>query len=58
MIEMRIATYDRDHRRLWVGRARVHHGFIGVICTLTGVALMIHDWRDHREWLTALLSHH
>ena len=30
---------------------RVHHGLIGELLVLTGLALMGHDRRDWRHWL-------
>lgn len=38
-------------RRVWVFGQRLHHGTVGLVLTLLGVALAAHDRRDWRCWL-------
>ena len=37
------------HRRLFIGRRRIHHGRIGKWRAVAGVVLMLDDWKD-RWW--------
>jgi hypothetical protein len=39
-------TYDRALRRLYVFGARIHHGAIGLVLSVIGLALVIHDRAD------------
>jgi hypothetical protein len=36
--------------RCFIANRRVHHG-------LLGLALMLHDWHDHRVWIRDLIKH-
>lgn len=45
-----IIFYDKKRRRLWIFKARVHHGLIGAILTGIGLALIIDDFHDF-PWL-------
>ena len=37
--------------RLHVLDWRWHHGAIGVGLVIGGVAAIVHDWKDRREWM-------
>ena len=39
-------TYDRALKRLYVFGARIHHGAVGLVLSVIGVALVIHDRAD------------
>ena len=45
-----VFRYDRDRRRVWIARQRVHHGPVGLIAVLLGIALVLHDWKDRTIW--------
>lgn len=38
--------------RLYVRGHRLHHGLTGMIMTVFGFVLMVHDWHDARVWLS------
>ena len=38
-------------KRLYLAGYRVHHGLFGAGLVALGVAFMLHDRRDWREWL-------
>jgi hypothetical protein len=46
----RLFGLDLPRRRVWVCGQRVHHGLTGVILTLAGAVLMVHDRRDRPLW--------
>jgi hypothetical protein len=46
-----IICIDRELRRVFVLGKRVHHGLAGAAIALIGVALVIHDRKDWRQWL-------
>lgn len=47
---MQLVHYDRVLRRVYICRARVHHGLVGVGLIGAGVVLIARDWHD-RWWL-------
>lgn len=47
---VRLVTYDRTQRRLWIAHQRIHHGALGVVLVATGLVLTIHDRRDVPFW--------
>ena len=49
-ISVSVVRYDSKQRRVWVGSQRLHHGSIGVVLTLVGLALVVHDRHDARWW--------
>lgn len=49
---MRSPLYiDREFKRVWLYGFRVHHGLVGLVLTVIGVALMAHDFKDRWEWI-------
>lgn len=42
--------HDRVLRRFWILDARIHHGMVGALLVLGGLALIIDDWGD-RWWI-------
>lgn len=42
--------FDRQAQRLWIARRRIHHGFVGAVVATLGLAAMLHDRRDVRDW--------
>lgn len=46
----RLIGYDPERRRLWIGGQRVHHGLTGVLLTILGAVLMLHDFKDRSMW--------
>ncbi len=46
----RLIGYDSEHRRLWIGGQRVHHGMTGLLLAAAGTVLMAHDWKDRPSW--------
>lgn len=34
------------HRRLYIGRRRIHHGRVGVVLAIAGIACMLDDILD------------
>lgn len=59
---VRIIRIERDPRlrapgmKFYVRTHRVHHGFTGIVFTMVGLALAIHDRRDWRRWLKDLVK--
>jgi hypothetical protein len=47
---MRVVRYDRELQRVWVCRARIHHGLAGFLLTAFGFWLMWDDRHD-MPWL-------
>jgi hypothetical protein len=47
---MGLFRYDKNLQRVWVLGKRIHHGAVGAIMTVTGIALMKHDIKDF-PWL-------
>ena len=43
--------------RVWVfGRYRLHHGLVGLVMAVIGVALMAHDFKDRWAWIHTELT--
>jgi hypothetical protein len=53
----RLVGLDPGRRRLWIGGQRVHHGLTGAVFALTGLALMVHDWKDRPHWFRRGAGH-
>lgn len=47
---MGFLIYDRALRRLWVFKRRCHHGMVGCVAVVVGMALVWHDRDDKAEW--------
>ncbi len=45
-----LVRVDRVRRRVWLAGQRVHHGALGVVMVLSGLALAVHDRSDARQW--------
>jgi hypothetical protein len=46
-----IFLFDKKEKKLWVMGQRIHHGAVGFVMALFGIALQIHDIKDLRRWL-------
>lgn len=49
---MRSPLYiDREFKRVWVWGWRLHHGLVGCVLVVVGVALAAHDFKDRWVWI-------
>ena len=47
---MDLLRINMDVRRVWILGKRIHHGAVGAVMTIAGIALMAHDIKDF-PWL-------
>jgi hypothetical protein len=50
MIEIR---HHYHGKRLYIAGFRIHHGATSALLALVGIAGMIHDFKDRRDWFRA-----
>ena len=42
---------DLTNKRVYVRGRRLHHGLIGAVAVIAGLAAAVHDRRDARVWV-------
>ena len=47
---MDLFKIDMNLNRVWILNKRIHHGAVGFVMAVTGIALMKHDLKDF-PWL-------
>jgi hypothetical protein len=47
---MSLLRIDNQLKRVWILNKRIHHGAVGFVMTVAGIALMKHDIKDF-PWL-------
>lgn len=47
-------SIDVDQRQVFIRGCRLHHGIVGAVAILTGIALAVHDRHDLHRWLPDL----
>jgi len=47
---------DMSKRQVFICGRRIHHGIVGAVAIVTGIALAIHDRHDLQHWLPDLRS--
>ena len=47
---------DLQNMRVYVRGRRLHHGLIGAVAVIAGLAAAVHDRRDARVWVKDFIS--
>ena len=47
---------DLANKRVYVRGRRLHHGLIGAVAVIAGLAAAVHDRRDARVWVKDFIS--
>jgi hypothetical protein len=47
---MSLLRIDNELKRVWILNKRIHHGAVGFVMTVAGIALIKHDIKDF-PWL-------